>query len=100
MIDQKEANLKICDYLYKREEILTDEDLSKKASKDVFNKIADQVMDRPILINSDLQMGQLRQSFRNHQMLVVYCDPKIHGKATYDRLLKSLSEARKKRAFR
>ena len=56
-------------------------------------------MDSPILVHNELQIGQLRQAFAQHKMLIIYCNPKIHGKDTYNQVLKSIAEARRLRPF-
>lgn len=36
----------------------------------------------------------------NANMLVIYCDPKKHGYETYNKILKSLAEARRNRPLK
>lgn len=51
-------------------------------------------MDQPIIVHNQMQFALLRQKF-NSNMLVVYCDPKVHGHQTYSKVLRALAKARR-----
>jgi len=39
---------------------------------------------------------QFRKMLLGLPTLLIYCDPKIHGRETYDKIMKAVSEARRK----
>ena len=56
-------------------------------------KLQELSFNNPIVVNDEVKF---RKMLLGLPTLLVYCDPNIHGQDTYDRVMRSVSEARKK----
>lgn len=67
-----------------------------KSDEQAYAKICTESLQAPLLVSNYMQFGNLKMRF-NTNMLVVYCNPDVHGQETYDKVLAALCEARRKR---
>lgn len=51
----------------------------------------------PMICNNVQQFVELRQKYPWANLLVVYCDPEVHGQHTYNQIVRAMTQARQKR---
>lgn len=93
VFNPKKGNVEIEGYAYTSEVLLTEEEC-QESDEQSFAKIFQQSLNGPIIVHNYMQFGNLKMRF-NCNILVVYCNPKVHGQETYDAVLKALVEARR-----
>ena len=81
------GNIDIKGYKYTSEKILTKQQLieDEDSSKAILAKL---VLDSPVVINNQRQFHELYYMFRS-DLLVFYCDPEVHGREQYQKMLET-----------
>ncbi|CDW86371.1 UNKNOWN [Stylonychia lemnae] len=90
--NNRQKNVKLCDYDYHSQKILSAEDVNRDV-QGAYAKILQNAFNSPIVIHDYMTFANLSQKYKS-SLLVVYCDEKEDPKK-YNELLRSLIKARK-----
>jgi len=91
-LNQSKKNTEVAGYPFTSSMILSHEEIQENVEKS-FREILNYAINVPIIINDAQELYTLRNKFTLN-ILLVYCNPEIHGRDTYNELLRSLAKAR------
>ena len=88
------ANVDITGYQFSSEKFLTAEQM-KEDLEGSYATLAKLALNAPIVVHDTRTFYEICSMFKT-DTLIIYCDPSIHGEETYQKVVKSVLEAREK----